>query len=116
MSGATLQRQALPDTEVSGMPDVTDRPVIAACSFCLKPSTEVGTLVAGPGVYICDACVALCAMVINGKAAAVPQLALWEQVASAEEALATLPRVAAAAAGVERNLTGRQRCQPERGA
>jgi len=30
------------------------------CSFCGKPHTEVAKLVAGPGVYICDACIALC--------------------------------------------------------
>ncbi|WP_199826196.1 ClpX C4-type zinc finger protein [Streptomyces sp. SBT349] len=44
--------------------------VIAACSFCLKRDTEVGTLVAGPGVFICDECVALCSTVIEGKPAA----------------------------------------------
>lgn len=84
----------------------TQEPVIAACSFCLKPNTEVETLVAGPGVFICDDCVALCASVIEGKPASVPQLAPWEQVASADEALATLPQVAAASAQVERSLTG----------
>lgn len=84
----------------------TDRPVIAACSFCLKPNTEVATLVAGPGVFICDGCVALCAEVIDGKPAAVPQLAPWEHAATADAALQTLPLVAAASAQVERNLAG----------
>ncbi len=28
------------------------------CSFCGKDSTQVSKLVAGPRVYICDACVA----------------------------------------------------------
>jgi len=87
------------------MPDVTQRPVIAVCSFCLKPNTEVTTMVAGPGVYICDGCVALCAQVIEGKPAAVPQLAPWEHAVSADEVLANLPRVAAASAQVEHNLT-----------
>ena len=30
------------------------------CSFCGKAQTEVRTLVAGPGVFICDECVQLC--------------------------------------------------------
>jgi ATP-dependent Clp protease ATP-binding subunit ClpX len=30
------------------------------CSFCGKSQSEVGKLVAGPGVYICDKCVKLC--------------------------------------------------------
>jgi hypothetical protein len=34
--------------------------LLASCSFCLKAYTDAGTLVAGPGVYICDECVALC--------------------------------------------------------
>jgi hypothetical protein len=88
------------------MPDVTERPVIAVCSFCLKPNTQVKTLVAGPGVYICDSCVALCAQVIEGKPASVPQLAPWEHAVTADEVLANLPRVAAAGAQVEHNLTG----------
>jgi ClpX C4-type zinc finger/Glyoxalase superfamily protein len=30
------------------------------CTFCKKSSGEVDALVAGPGVYICDKCIALC--------------------------------------------------------
>jgi len=45
------------------MPD--DKPAtpgthLFRCSFCFKPQTEVQKLVAGPGVFICDACVDLC--------------------------------------------------------
>lgn len=36
-----------------------------ACSFCGKPSTQVAKLVAGPGVFICDGCVALCQLYID---------------------------------------------------
>jgi ATP-dependent Clp protease ATP-binding subunit ClpX len=36
----------------------------AKCSFCGKPNTDVKKIVAGPGVYICDECVALCNEVI----------------------------------------------------
>jgi hypothetical protein len=88
------------------MPAVTERQAFAMCSFCLKPNTEVTTLVAGPGVFICDGCVALSALLIEGKPASVPQLALWEHFASADEALENLPRVAAAGAQVEQTLTG----------
>ena len=36
-----------------------------ACSFCGKSSTQVAKLVAGPGVFICDACVALCQLYMD---------------------------------------------------
>jgi hypothetical protein len=88
------------------MSPATEGSVIAACSFCLKPSTEVGRLVAGPGVFICDECVALCAELIKGKPAPGPHLAQWDQVTNVEEVLWNLPRVAAAEEQVERNLTG----------
>ena len=88
------------------MSPATEGSVIAACSFCLKPSTEVGRLVAGPGVFICDECVALCTELIKGKPAPGPHLAQWDQVTNVEEVLWNLPRVAAAGEQVERNLTG----------
>ena len=31
------------------------------CTFCTKSAEQVGTLVAGPGVFICDECVDLSA-------------------------------------------------------
>jgi ATP-dependent protease Clp ATPase subunit len=34
------------------------------CSFCGKAQDDVAKLVAGPGVFICDECVALCNQVI----------------------------------------------------
>ncbi|MBS4960171.1 MAG: ATP-dependent Clp protease ATP-binding subunit ClpX [Clostridiales bacterium] len=34
------------------------------CSFCGKPQDQVRKLIAGPGVYICDECVALCEDII----------------------------------------------------
>ena len=50
----------------------TDNAVIACCSFCLKPSTEVAKLVAGHGVYICNECVALCGEIIQAESRAQP--------------------------------------------
>ena len=35
------------------------------CSFCGKTHEEVVTLIAGPGVSICDACVTLCGEIID---------------------------------------------------
>jgi ATP-dependent protease Clp ATPase subunit len=37
------------------------------CSFCSKAQTEVKTLVAGPGVFICDECVNICLPLINRR-------------------------------------------------
>lgn len=38
-----------------------------SCSFCGKDHTQVAKLVAGPGVYICDECVALCQLYIDNS-------------------------------------------------
>jgi hypothetical protein len=35
------------------------------CSFCLEPQGRVSKLIAGPGVYICDRCVALCQEILD---------------------------------------------------
>jgi len=88
------------------MPAATEQPVIAACSFCLKPSTEVRRLVAGPGVFICDGCVALCVQLVDGPPNPAPHLAAWEHAVTVDEALASLPRIAAAGAQAERHLAG----------
>lgn len=47
-------------------PDVvaTKKP-IANCSFCGKSNTEVLKIIGGPGVYICNECVALCNDIIS---------------------------------------------------
>jgi len=37
-----------------------------ACSFCGKGAAEVAKLVAGPKVYICDACVAVASRIMKG--------------------------------------------------
>jgi ClpX C4-type zinc finger len=97
-------------------PDV-QQSAIAACSFCAKPNTEVGTLVAGPGVYICDGCMALAQQVIEAKGdAVVPRLAPWQQVDDVAAVLESLPRIARASAQVEESLTGWVRRGRELGA
>ncbi len=37
------------------------------CSFCGKSQSQVKRMVAGPGVYICDECVALCQEIIESE-------------------------------------------------
>jgi ribosomal protein L37AE/L43A len=59
------------------------------CSFCGKTQTEVKTLVAGLGVFICDECVQLCQGIIArtaatqtstiGQALAVSRQAAWKR-------------------------------------
>ncbi len=97
----------------------TSTTVIACCSFCLKPSTQVAKLVAGHGVYICNECVALCSEIIQAELAAgpppagpaadpaggQPRVAPWEHEMSLEEILAALPRVAAAGQQAQEYLT-----------
>jgi hypothetical protein len=63
------------------------------CSFCRKDKDHVEKLVAGPGVYICDACVALCSRIMTGKPTA--PFAGWSAL-SDEDFLATLPAASAA--------------------
>ena len=88
----------------------TSATVIACCSFCLKPNTQVAKLVAGHGVYICNECVALCGEIIQaelaaGPAGGQPRVAPWEQEMSLEEILAALPRGAAAGQQAQEYLT-----------
>jgi ClpX C4-type zinc finger len=103
----------------------TSSAVLACCSFCLKPNTQVAKLVAGHGVYICNECVALCAEIIQAElatgpaspdpagadpagadpAGGQPRVAPWEQEMSLEEILAALPRVAAAGQQAQEYLT-----------
>ena len=38
----------------------TSEPDLLRCSFCNKEQTDVKKLIAGPTVFICDECVAVC--------------------------------------------------------
>jgi ATP-dependent protease Clp ATPase subunit len=77
------------------------------CSFCGKGPSEVGALVAGPGVHICNECVGLASTIVEihhgtGDPA---RLHLWDEW-SADQMLEHIPRVAVVAAQVEENLRG----------
>ena len=46
--------------------DIKDKSI--RCSFCGKQQNDVKSLIAGPGVYICDQCVELCQGIIEDMA------------------------------------------------
>lgn len=52
------------------------------CSFCRKSDAVVDKLIAGPGVYICDACVGLCNRILAGKPT--PPFAGWDSLSDAD--------------------------------
>jgi hypothetical protein len=77
------------------------------CSFCGKQHTEVGKLVAGPGVYICDGCVNLCVDVMaEATHAEPPSLPEWATL-SDDELLQRIPFIASSAANIEAGLRDR---------
>jgi hypothetical protein len=81
--------------------------IFARCSFCTRPNTEVERLIAGPGVYICEGCVALCGTILDecrdaGPSPA-PRLPEWGEL-SDEQMLEHIPRMAATSSQVEESL------------
>jgi hypothetical protein len=83
------------------MQDSAKTAAIVRCSFCRKTRSRGAKLVAGPGVHICEACVALCSRVLTGKPTAA--FAGWKSL-SDEELLATLPAACAALDAAEDTL------------
>ncbi len=73
------------------------------CSFCGKDEHEIARLVAGPGVFICNECVALCADIFAGTPEGTPEVPYWETMSDAD-LLTHLPRVASVATQVEDGL------------
>jgi len=49
------------------------KPKLLFCSFCGKDSDTVKALIAGPTVFICDECVAICNKILSGKTAPKPE-------------------------------------------
>src|SRR5260370_34933889 len=56
---------ASPSVHVTRWPIMGRKPIDARCSFCGKSRDKVQRLVAGPGVFISDAGVALCNQIIQ---------------------------------------------------
>jgi len=78
---------------------------VMRCSFCGREDADVAKLIAGPGVYICDGCVATCQGILEQDAAD-PQpsrLPTWDDMTD-EEVLERLPRIAAVQSQVEHGL------------
>ena len=77
---------------------------MSRCSFCNRSAKEVGTLVAGAGVFICNDCVALCVDVIANKPAGSKRdVPVWTAVDD-EGLLAHLPRIEAVRHQVDDDL------------
>jgi len=62
----------------------TPRP--GPCSFCGRTAEEVKTLIAGPGVYICDRCIPVASEAIAADGPAGPPAAVIEPVAEKDMA------------------------------
>ena len=64
-----LGGRELLDRSSPGKPEIQPSPstrtAVLHCSFCLEPQDRVAKLIAGPGVYICDRCVALCQEILD---------------------------------------------------
>jgi hypothetical protein len=87
-------------------PETASTDTTLRCSFCTKPYTEVARLVAGPGVYICSECVALCNTVIEDSNAAPdepPRLPEWQSLDDGEM-LHHIGNIAATAGRIEESL------------
>lgn len=78
---------------------------VTNCSFCTKSEAEIEQMIAGPGVHICNECVALCNEIFaNGKRGGdETSIPYWKSMTD-EEMLELLPRVATVATQVEDNL------------
>ena len=57
---------------------------VVRCSFCGKTQDQVKKLIAGPNVYICDECVALCNEIIAEECKAISDLETLESLKPAE--------------------------------
>ncbi len=66
------------------LPQLADPTIDAWCSFCCRPKTEVGPLVAGPaGAYICEGCVGTSSGLLGGgfpapRTASLESAGQWE--------------------------------------
>lgn len=58
------------------------------CSFCGKPADQVGRLIAGPRVHICDSCVGVCNRILEATPSA---FAGWEAMSDAQLLAALRP-------------------------
>jgi ATP-dependent protease Clp ATPase subunit len=50
------------------------------CSFCRRSEHQVDKLVGGPGVYICDACIAIASRIVADAGSAPPKVPVWRRI------------------------------------
>lgn len=74
------------------------------CSFCGKDQEAVRKLVAGPGVYICDECIDLCAEIVEEEIGADEELELTE-IPKPQEIYETLDHYVIGQETAKRNLS-----------
>lgn len=72
------------------------------CSFCGKTDAEVGRLIAGPKVHICDACVGVCNRILEAS----PDVPKGWDAMSDQELLSALTPASAAVDGASAVLHG----------
>ncbi len=74
-----------------------------ACSFCRRTEYDVGKLIAGPGVFICDRCVGLCSDILIDNDRSYADITRSSLEAKSVEELIQLK------AGIERSLATTRR-------
>ena len=81
----------------------TKHPVIR-CSFCGKSEAMVHKLIEGPGVYICDECIALCNDILAeaNRSARKPQ----NSACNNNNMLVVIPSIIGGYNNIKNNLTG----------
>lgn len=72
----------------------TDEKKSLYCSFCGKSQNEVKKLIAGPTVFICDECVALCLGIIYEEDKELPEdIARFARAQQRSEAVSEMARI-----------------------
>lgn len=82
----TLKR-AFGDKWESQVPQFAEEHKLLTCSFCGKNQNEVGKLIAGPSVQICNECVRVCDEILTKEKVAESETKLKATAGAAEERL-----------------------------
>lgn len=85
-----------------------------SCSFCTKTKDEVKKLIAGPGVFICDECIALCNDILVEDTAESLRLADWNNLGD-DELIERMVHVAESRDRVDKTVGGVVKMLRQRG-